>query len=191
MFTMSAICITGCIAAKQINKEEVAMKEIKLKGNPIHISGNLPEKGSAAPDFVLTKTDMSDVSLKDFKGKKLVLNIFPSIDTPVCAMSVRKFNEEASKLGNIAVLCISEDLPFAQARFCGAEGIKNVVMLSDLRKRDFGKKYGIEIVDGPIAGLLARSVLILDENGKVKYSQLVPEIAQEPDYEAVLQALKN
>ena len=167
------------------------MKEIKLKGKPIHISGSLPANGADAPDFVLTKTDMTDVSLKDFKGKKVVLNIFPSIDTPVCAMSVRKFNEEASKLGNIAVLCISEDLPFAHARFCGAEGIKDVISLSDLRKRDFGRKYGLEILDGPIAGLLARAVIIIDENGKVQYVQLVPEIAQEPDYEAVLMALKN
>ncbi len=191
MFAVSAVFMTGRISGKQNNMEEGKMKEIKLKGNPIHISGNIPSKGDAAPDFVLTKTDMSDVSLKDFTGKKTVLNIFPSIDTPVCAMSVRKFNEEASKLGNTVVLCISEDLPFAQARFCGAEGIKNVVLLSDMRKRDFGKKYGLEIVDGPIAGLLARSVIIIDENRKVKYTQLVPEIAQEPDYEAVLQALKN
>jgi thiol peroxidase len=171
--------------------EEVAMKEIKLKGTPIHISGNLPASGSAAPDFVLTKTDMTDVSLKDFKGKKVILNIFPSIDTPVCAMSVRKFNDEASKLGSTVVLCISEDLPFAHARFCGAEGINNVISVSDLRKRDFGSKYGLEIVDGPIAGLLARAVILIDEDGKVIYIQLVPEIAQEPDYEAVLVALKD
>ena len=190
IFAVSAVCTAGCVTDKQNNMEGSKMKEIKLKGNPIHISGNLPANDSSAPDFVLTKTDMSDVSLKDFKGKKVVLNVFPSVDTPVCAMSVRKFNEEASKLGNTVVLCISEDLPFAQARFCGTEGIKNVVLLSDMRKRDFGKKYGIEIVDGPIAGLLARSVIILDENGKVKYTQLVPEIAQEPDYEAVLQALR-
>ena len=167
------------------------MKEIKLKGTPIHISGNLPASGSAAPDFVLTKTDMTDVSLKDFKGKKVILNIFPSIDTPVCAMSVRKFNDEASKLGSTVVLCISEDLPFAHARFCGAEGINNVISVSDLRKRDFGSKYGLEIVDGPIAGLLARAVILIDEDGKVIYIQLVPEIAQEPDYEAVLVALKD
>lgn len=165
------------------------MKEIKLKGTPIHISGNLPANGSAAPDFVLTKTDMSDVSLKDFKGKKIVLNIFPSVDTPVCALSVKRFNEEASKLQNTVVLCVSVDLPFALARFCGAEGIKNVVPVSDLRKRNFGKTYGLDIVDGPIAGLLARAVIIIDENGKVKYTQLVPEIAQEPDYAAALQAI--
>lgn len=191
IFAVSAVCVTGCISGRQNNMEESKMKEIKLKGNQIHISGDFPAVGSDAPDFVLTKTDMSDVSLKDFKGRKIVLNIFPSIDTPVCAMSVRKFNEEASKLGNIAVLCISEDLPFAHARFCGAEGIKDVVSLSDLRKRDFGRKYGLEILDGPIAGLLARAVIIIDENGKVQYVQLIPEIAQEPDYEAVLMALKN
>ncbi len=183
--------MTGCISGKQNNMEEVAVKEIKLKGTPIHISGKLPADDSNAPDFVLTKTDMSDVSLKDFKGKKIVLNIFPSIDTPICAMSVRKFNEEASKLGNTVVLCVSEDLPFAHARFCGVEGIKNVVSVSDLRRKDFGRKYGLDIVDGPIAGLLARAVIIIDEDGKVKYTQLVPEIAQEPDYEAVLLALKD
>ncbi|HCE42171.1 MAG TPA: thiol peroxidase [Lentisphaeria bacterium] len=167
------------------------MKEIKLKGNPIHIIGNVPAKGDKAPDFVLTKTDMSDVSLKDFKGKKLVLNIFPSIDTGVCAMSVRKFNEEAVKLENTVVLCVSEDLPFAHARFCSAEGIKNVVSVSDLRKKDFGETYGVKIVDGPIAGLLARAVIVIDEGGKVKYVQIVPEIAQEPDYAAAIAALKD
>lgn len=191
MFAMTAVCMTGCVSGKQNNMEEVAMKEIKLKGNPIHISGNLPANGSVAPDFVLTKTDMSDVSLKDFKGKRIVLNIFPSVDTPVCALSVKKFNEEAAKLQNTVVLCVSEDLPFAQARFCGAEGIKNVVPVSDLRKRNFGKTYGLDIVDGPIAGLLARCVIIVDESGKVKYTQLVPEIAQEPDYAAALEALKK
>lgn len=191
MFAMTAVGMTACVSSKQNNMEDLAVKEIKLKGNPIHISGNLPANGSAAPDFVLTKTDMSDVSLKDFKGKKIVLNIFPSVDTPVCALSVKKFNEEASKLQNTVVLCVSEDLPFALSRFCGAEGIKNVVPVSDLRKRNFGKAYGLDIVDGPIAGLLARAVIVIDENGKVKYTQLVPEIAQEPDYAAALAALKN
>lgn len=187
---LAAVMMAGC-ALNTNSTQEATMKEIKLKGNPIHITGNIPAKGDMVPDFVLTKTDMSDVSLKDFKGKKVVLNIFPSIDTGVCAMSVRKFNEEAAKLDNTVVLCISEDLPFAHARFCSAEGIKNVVSLSDLRKKDFGKKYGIEILDGPITGLLARTVIVVDENGKVKYVQLVPEIAQEPDYAAAIAALKN
>ncbi len=185
---VALVLTSGCISN---SNKEVVMKEIKLKGNPIHIAGNIPAKGDAAPDFVLTKTDMADVSLKDFKGKKIVLNIFPSVDTPVCAMSVRKFNEEAAKLDNTVVLCISEDLPFAHARFCSAEGIKNVISVSDLRNRDFGKKYGLAITDGPIAGLLARAVIIVDEGGKVKYVELVPEIAQEPNYAAALSALKN
>jgi thiol peroxidase len=167
------------------------MKEITLKGTAIHISGNLPSIGDKASDFVLTKTDMSDLSLKDFKGKRLVLNVFPSIDTPVCALSVRKFNQEASKLNNAVVLCVSEDLPFAHARFCSAEGIKNVISVSDLRKRDFGRKYGLEIVDGPIAGLLARAVIIIGKEGKVLYVELVPEIAQEPDYEKALAVLEK
>jgi thioredoxin-dependent peroxiredoxin len=187
---LSAILAGGCVSNINSTKEET-VKEIKLKGTPIHISGKIPAKGESAPDFVLTKNDMSDVSLKDFKGKKIVLNIFPSIDTGVCAMSVRKFNEEAVKLDNTVVLCVSEDLPFAHARFCSAEGIKNVVSVSDLRKKDFGKKYGIEILDGPIAGLLARTVIVIDENGKVKYVELVPEITQEPNYAAAIAALKN
>jgi thiol peroxidase len=167
------------------------MKEITLKGNAIHISGKIPSVGENAPDFILTKTDMSDVSLKDFKGRKIVLNIFPSVDTSVCAMSVRKFNEEAARLDDTAVLCVSEDLPFAHARFCSAEGIKNVISCSDLRKKDFGKNYGLDIVDGPIAGLLARAVIIVGADGKIAYVQLVPEIAQEPDYAAALAALKS
>jgi len=186
----AVILMTGCVSNTNLT-QEVAMKEIKLKGAPIHIPGNIPAKGGNAPDFVLTKTDMSDVSLKDFKGRKIVLNIFPSIDTGVCAMSVRKFNMEAAKLDNTVVLCVSMDLPFAHARFCSAEGIKDVISVSDLRKKDFGKKYGIEIVDGPIAGLLARTVIVIDENGKVKHVELVPEIAQEPDYAAAIAALKN
>ncbi len=190
MSALSAVLLAGCVSNTNTTRE-ATMKEIKLKGNPIHIPGNIPAKGDNAPDFVLTKTDMSDVSLKDFKGKKIVLNIFPSVDTGVCAMSVRKFNEEAAKLDNTVVLCISADLPFAHARFCSAEGIKNVVSLSDLRKKDFGEKYGLRIVDGPIAGLLARTVIVVDEKGVVKYVQLVPEITQEPDYAAAVAALKN
>lgn len=166
------------------------MAKVTLKGNEISTSGDLPKKGDAAPDFTLTKADLSDATLKSFSGKKLVLNIFPSIDTAVCATSVRKFNEQASKLENTTVLCISADLPFAQNRFCGAEGLKNVVTLSELRNRDFGKDYGLRITTGPLAGLLARSVVVLDESGKVLYTELVPEITQEPNYENAIAALK-
>jgi thioredoxin-dependent peroxiredoxin len=165
------------------------MAAITLKGNPIHTCGELPAVGAQAPDFVLTKTDLSDVSLSDFAGKRLVLNIFPSIDTSVCAASVRRFNEEAQNLKNTLVLCVSLDLPFAHDRFCGAEGLENVIPATELRKRAFGEDYGVRIVDGPLAGLLSRAVVILDEQGKVIYTEQVPEIAQEPDYEAALQAL--
>lgn len=165
------------------------MAEITLKGNPIHTCGELPAVGSPAPDFVLTKTDLSDVSLKDFAGKRIVLNIFPSIDTSVCATSVRKFNAEAENLANTVVLCASLDLPFAHDRFCGAEGLENVVPVTELRNRDVGEAYGVRIVDGPLAGLFSRAVVIIDEQGKVMYTEQVPEIGQEPDYEAALQAL--
>ena len=167
------------------------MARITLKGNPINTSGNLPSVGSKAPDFRLTKNDLSDVSLKDFSGKKVVLNIFPSIDTGVCAASVRKFNEAAAKLSNAVVLCVSADLPFAQKRFCGAEGISNVVMGSELHEKKFGETYGVRITDGGLAGLLARSVVVIDEKGNVKYTEQVPEIGQEPNYDAALKAAQN
>lgn len=166
------------------------MAQITFKGNPINTSGNLPSVGSDAPDFLLTKTDLSDVSLKSFAGKNVIFNIFPSIDTPVCATSTRKFNEEASNLGNTVVVCVSADLPFAHSRFCGAEGIKNVVSTSQLRNGEFGSNYGCAIVDGPLAGLLSRAVVVVDGNGKVAYTEQVPEIAQEPNYEAALNAVK-
>ncbi len=162
------------------------MATVTLKGNIVNTSGELPVKGSTAPDFILTKTDLTDVRMADFKGKKLILNIFPSVDTGTCAMSVRTFNKKASELKGTTVLCISHDLPFAHARFCGAEGIENVVSLSVMRNRDFGEKYGVTIVDGPLKGLLARSVVIVNEDGKVVYTQLVPEIANEPDYADVI-----
>lgn len=165
------------------------MAKITLKGNEINTSGNIPEIGSPAKDFVLTKTDLSDVGLKDFKGKKIVMNIFPSLDTSVCANSVRRFNEEASKLENTVVLCISRDLPFAHNRFCETEGLKDVISLSELRNLDFGEDYGLRIINGPLAGLLARAVIVLDENLKVIYTELVPEIVQEPDYEKALESL--
>ena len=165
------------------------MAEITLKGNPFHTCGTLPPVGAPAPDFLLTKTDLSDISLKDFSGKKIVLTIFPSIDTPVCAMSVRRFNAEAAGLNNTAVLCVSADLPFAHGRFCAAEGLQNVIAVSELRRRKFGEDYGVRIIDGPLAGLLARAVVIIDEKGKIAYTELVQEIAQEPDYSAALKAL--
>lgn len=165
------------------------MATITLKGNPIHTCGQLPNVGSNAPDFLLTKTDLSDVSLKDFAGKRIVLNIFPSLDTPVCATSIRKFNAEAGKLNNTVVLCVSVDLPFAHSRFCVAEGLQNVVSASELRHRVFGEAYGVRVIDGPLAGLLSRAVVVIDETGKVIYTEQVPEIAQEPNYEAALNVL--
>jgi len=165
------------------------MAQITLKGNTINTVGNLPEKGSVAPDFTLVKNDLSIGSLSDYKGKKVVLNIFPSLDTGTCAASVHRFNQEASKLENTVVLCISKDLPFAQARFCGAEGLEDVHNFSDFRSGQFGKDYGVEIIDGPLAGLESRAVVIVDEEGKVIYTQQVPEIIDEPDYESALAAL--
>ncbi|WP_432671048.1 thiol peroxidase [Flavobacterium sp. SM2513] len=165
------------------------MASITLGGNPIHTSGTLPQKGSKATDFTLIKTDLSSASLSDFSGKKLVLNIFPSIDTGTCAQSVRTFNESASKLENTTVLCISRDLPFAQKRFCGAEGLENVINLSDFKTGEFGKNYGLEMTDGPLAGLHSRVVIVLDENGTVLYAEQVDEIADEPDYEKALAVL--
>ncbi len=166
------------------------MAEITLKGNPIHTLGTLPETGSMAPEFKLVKTDLSEAKLSDYKGKKVVLNIFPSLDTATCAASVRRFNAEASALDNTVVLCISKDLPFAQARFCGAEGLNDVITLSDFRDGSFGKAYQVEIVDGPLAALESRAVVIVDEEGKVIYTQQVPEIVDEPNYEEALNVLK-
>lgn len=167
------------------------MAHTKLQGNPINTIGDLPEPGSTAPNFCLTAGDLKDLSLGEFKGKKVLLNIYPSIDTGVCAMSVRKFNAEAAALQNTVVLGISRDLPFALGRFCGAEGIDKVHTLSEMRDRNFGKEYGVEITDGPMAGLLARSVVVIDEQGKVVYTELVDDIVHEPNYEAALQALKG
>jgi thiol peroxidase len=165
------------------------MAQITLKGNPINTIGELPAVGSKAPAFTLVKDDLSIKTLADYKGQKVVLNIFPSLDTGTCAASVRRFNAEASKLDNTVVLCISKDLPFAQARFCGAEGLKDVHNLSDFRGGQFGKDYGVEIVDGPLAGLESRAVVVLDEEGTVIYTQQVGEIVDEPDYDAALAAL--
>ena len=165
------------------------MAHVTFQGTPVNTVGDLPAVGQAAPDFTLTKTDLSDVSLADYKGKKLVLNIFPSVDTPVCAASVRRFNDEAGKLDNTEVLCISRDLPFALGRFCGAEGLENVTSASELRSDDFGQDYGVRIADSALAGLFARAIVVIDEEGKVVYTQLVPEIAEEPDYQGALAAL--
>jgi thiol peroxidase len=167
------------------------MASITLGGNPINTSGSLPNIGSNAPDFKLVKTDLSLASLADFKGSRLVLNIFPSIDTGTCATSVRTFNAKASSLENTKVLCISRDLPFAQKRFCGAEGLENVINLSDFNTGSFGKDYGLEITDSVLAGLHSRVVIVLDENGKIIYTEQVNEIADEPNYEAALSALEK
>ena len=165
------------------------MAQITLKGNPINTVGELPKLGTQAPDFKLVKDDLSEKTFADYKGQKVVLNIFPSLDTGTCAASVRRFNAEASKLENTKVLCISKDLPFAQARFCGAEGLENVENLSDFRYNTFGKDYGLEIADGPLAGLESRAVVIVDENGKVVYTEQVGEIVDEPNYDKALAAL--
>ncbi len=166
------------------------MAKITLKGNEITTVGNLPAVGSKAPDFSLTKTDLSLASLKDFAGKKVVLNIFPSLDTAVCAASVRQFNEEASKNDNTVVLCISDDLPFAHKRFCEAEGLANVISLSEMAVRKFGEDYGVRITSGPLSGILSRAIVVIDENGNVLYTEQVPEIAQEPNYQDAIKALK-
>ena len=165
------------------------MATVTLKGNPIQTSGNLPKIGEKAPDFKLTVTDLSTQVLSDFEGHKVVLNIFPSIDTGTCAQSVREFNREASEMVNTKVLCISRDLPFAQARFCGAEGLDNVLMLSDYKDGSFGKAYGLDFINGPLEALHSRCVVVLDENGIVKYTEQVPETVDEPNYKASLYAL--
>ena len=164
------------------------MSTVTLKGNPFNTVGVLPSVGESAADFRLVKTDLSETTLADYKGSRLVLNIFPSVDTPTCAMSVRKFNEQVSQLENTKVLCVSADLPFAAARFCGAEGIDNVATGSSFRGT-FGTDYGVEVVDGPLKGLLSRSVVVLDESGKVIYTEQVSETADEPDYDAAVAAL--
>ena len=165
------------------------MANITLQGNEIHTLGNLPELGTVAQDFTLVAEDLSEKTLSDFAGKKVVLNIFPSIDTGVCAASARKFNEEASALDNTVVVNVSKDLPFALGRFCASEGLQNVMNLSDYRG-NFGENYGLTIADSPLKGLLSRAVVVLDENGTVKYTEQVPEIAQEPNYAAALAAVK-
>lgn len=165
------------------------MANVTLNGNPFHTTGELPAKGSKAPAFTLTRKDLSEVSLDDLKGKRVVLNIFPSLDTPTCATSVRTFNAKANALPDTVVLCVSADLPFAAGRFCAAEGLENVVPASVFRSPAFGTAYGVTLTDGPLRGLLARAVVVLDGNGKVLHTQLVGEIANEPDYATALAAL--
>lgn len=167
------------------------MSTVTLEGNPIHVEGHFPQPGDKAHSFMLVDKDLNDVPLSHFAGKRKVLSIVPSVDTPTCAQSTRVFNEKASSLPNTVVLVISSDLPFAQARFCGAEGLSNVITLSTLRGRDFHRDYGVLITEHPLAGLTARAVIVVDEKDIVVYSQLVPEIADEPDYDAALAALKK
>lgn len=165
------------------------MSTVTLGGNPVTVRGHFPEKGETVPAFSLVGKDLGNVGLDSFAGKRKILNIFPSVDTPTCAMSVRQFNTRAGSAANTVVLCISADLPFAQARFCGAEGVENVVMLSLLRGRSFLQDYGVEIGDGPLEGLAARAVVVLDERNSVLHSELVGEIKNEPDYQSALAAL--
>ncbi len=167
------------------------MAQVTLKGMPVQTSGELPAVGSSSPEFTLTKVDLSEISLSELSGKRVVLNIFPSIDTATCAQSVRDFNQRANEAPNTAILCISADLPFAQKRFCGAEGLEQVIPVSDFRNKDFGRKFGVNILDGGLRGLLARAVVVLDESGKVVYHEMVAEIGNGPNYTAALQALKQ
>jgi len=166
------------------------MASITLGGTPTTTSGEIPSVGSKAPDFKLATTDLAVKSLEDFSGSNLILNIFPSVDTGVCATSVRTFNKSAASLDNTKVLCISRDLPFAQARFCGAEGIENVVMLSDFANGSFGKSYGVEISEGAFSHLHARAIVVVNVDGEVVYNELVPEVGQEPNYEKALASIK-
>jgi len=166
------------------------MATVTLKGTKATTNGELPAIGNKAPEFNLTKNDLSTATLKDYAGSKVVLNIFPSIDTSTCATSVRRFNEEASKLENTKVICVSRDLPFAQARFCGAENLENVVNLSDFKTGSFGKDYGLEFIDGPLHGLHSRAVVVINESGVVQYTEQVSEIVDQPNYQAALEAIK-
>jgi len=166
------------------------MATVTLKGTPFQTTGELPKIGEKAPEFTLTGLDLQDKTLADFAGKKVILNIFPSVDTPTCAASVRHFNKDASSLENAVVLCISKDLPFAQKRFCGAEGLENVISLSEFKNNDFATSYGLLIKDGPLVGLHSRAVVVIDENGKVIYTEQITETADEPNYEAALNSLK-
>ena len=166
------------------------METTAFKGTPVHTCGHLPHTGSQAPRFTLTRGDLTELRSEELKGRRIVLNIFPSLDTAVCATSVRKFNQLAASLDNTTVVAVSKDLPFAQSRFCTTEGIENLIAASAFRSPEFAREYGIEMGDGPLAGLLARAVVIIDETGRIIYTELVPEITHEPNYEAALKALK-
>lgn len=166
------------------------METTAFKGTPVHTCGHLPHTGSQAPRFTLTRGDLTELRSEELKGRRIVLNIFPSLDTAVCATSVRKFNQLAASLDNTTVVAVSKDLPFAQSRFCTTEGIENLIAASAFRSPEFAREYGVEMVDGPLAGLLARAVVIIDETGRIVYTELVPEITREPDYEAAIKALK-
>jgi thioredoxin-dependent peroxiredoxin len=172
------------------NKNNIVMAKTKLGETIVNTSGNLPVAGETAPIFTLTGLDLKDVSLTDFKGKNIVLNIFPSVDTRVCALSVREFNKRATLLKDTLVLCVSMDLPFAFKRFCGAEGIENVIGLSGFRENGFGKDYGIQLLDGSFKGLYARAVLVIDPNQQIRYSELMPSISLEPDYEKIISVIE-
>ncbi|MDY3268143.1 MAG: thiol peroxidase [Phocaeicola sp.] len=190
---LTMLIISGALIATpfKANSQSVNNKAtVTLRGNNVELSGVLPEKGTYAPDFTGVNNKMQDVSLDNFKGRKVILNIFPSLDTPTCALSVRQFNQMASELENTSVLCVSMDLPFAQSRFCSTEGIENVTPLSVFRNPEFGEKYGLLQTTGPSHGLLARAVIVIDENGKIIYTQLVQEISQEPDYDDVMKNIK-
>jgi thioredoxin-dependent peroxiredoxin len=163
------------------------MAQIKIADETVDLSGTLPAEGTIAPDFTLVKTDLTSASLKDFRGQNVVLNIFPSIDTRVCAMSVREFNKRAASMSNTVVLCISRDLPYAYRRFCGAEGIDKVVPLSDFRDEEFSHRYGVKMTNGRMQGLHARAIVVIDASGKIVHTELVPVIGQEPDYDAALE----
>ncbi len=166
------------------------MAEVLFAGTTVKTTGNLPQVGTPAPDFKLVKTDLSDSSLSEFKGKKVILNIFPSLDTAVCATSIRKFNQEASSLDNTVVLCISKDTPFAHKKFCTTEGLDNVVGLSEFRYNDFGSTYGVTFEEGPFKGLFSRAVVVIDENGIIVHTEQVPNTGDEPDYEKAIAAVK-
>lgn len=165
------------------------MAAITFQGNPVETIGSLPATNTAAPAFTLTKTDLAPASLEEYAGKTVILNIFPSIDTPVCAASVRRFNQEAGKMADTVVLCISADLPFAHQRFCAGEGLEDVIPLSTFRSPDFGRDYGVTITSPPLAGLLSRAIVVVDAAGKIRYTQQVPDISEEPDYKAALEQL--
>jgi thioredoxin-dependent peroxiredoxin len=167
------------------------MAVITLNGSPLHTIGSLPAVGSQAPDFIVTKTDLSEIRLKNYLGRKIILNIFPSLDTPTCASAMHNFNDIASRFSDILVLCISEDLPFAQTRFCSVEKLQNVQPVSVFRHPEFGENYGVMIIDGPLMGILSRAVVIIDEQGKVIHAEQVKELSNEPDYENILSVLNG